>query len=248
MKNAIRLALGRLFSGLLRAQSRPYPFPAGTALVVAPHADDETLGCGGLIAAKVRRSDPVRVVFVSDSAGDLAAGDGRGSPGVAARRQEEALAALRELGLPETCVHFCNAPDSRLNRLDAAEAERLQGQLGALLRSLRPAEIFVPYLGGGSTEHDATVWLVRDAVAASGQRPVLWEYPVWAWWNPLRLRRQLARADENFHLELGPLQTVKRAALARHESQLQPASAPALPAALAEACTGPVEFFFHRPH
>jgi LmbE family N-acetylglucosaminyl deacetylase len=247
MKDAVRLALARFLAVLLRAQSRPYPFPSGTALVVAPHADDETLGCGGLIAAKVQRGDPVHVAFVSDSA---AADPGDGPPAasaIAIRRRAEALAALQELGLAGSGASFLEAPDGRLDRLTFAEAERLHGQLVGLMRLLRPSEVFVPYLGGGSTEHDAAVWLVRDAIAATGQQPIIWEYPVWAWWNPFRLRRQLAHAGENFRLELGPLRAVKRAALDRHESQTQLAAAPALPAVLAEACTGPAEFFFHRP-
>ena len=35
-------------------------------LVVAPHQDDETLGCGGLIARKRYEGLPVHVVFITD--------------------------------------------------------------------------------------------------------------------------------------------------------------------------------------
>jgi LmbE family N-acetylglucosaminyl deacetylase len=248
MKNALRLALARLLAVGLRARSRAYPFPPGRALVVAPHADDETLGCGGLIAEKTRRGDPVHVAVISDSAARHPAYGNATATEVAHRRQAETLAAMRELGLPGECGSFFGAPDGQLNRLGLAEARNLQFQLVSLLRSFSPAEVFVPFLGGGSTEHDATVWLVRDALAvAAGPRPVVWEYPVWAWWNPLRLRRQLAHGDENFHFDLGPRQAVKRTALARHASQMKPADAPPLPAVLAAACTGPAEFYFNRP-
>ena len=38
----------------------------GPTLVVAPHQDDESLGCGGAIALLAQAGVPVRVLFVSD--------------------------------------------------------------------------------------------------------------------------------------------------------------------------------------
>jgi LmbE family N-acetylglucosaminyl deacetylase len=246
MKDALRLTLARFLAVLLRVQSRPYPFPRGTALVVAPHADDETLGCGGLIAAKAQRGDRIEVVYLTDSAASDPGSRGVFPAVMARTRRAEALAALRILGVREDRVHFIDAPDGRLDRLGPEENARVRDRLATVLDSLQPAEVFLPYCGGGSTEHDAAFWLVHAVIAAAGRKPIVWEYPVWAWWNALRLRRQLAHAGENFHLELAAWTDVKRAALACHASQLQPATAPALPASLARACTGPVEFYFHR--
>jgi len=248
MKNLLRLSLGRVVARLLRLCSRPFPLTNGTALVLAPHADDETLGCGGLIATKSRRGEPVHVVFVSDSAGSP---ESRPPADQAARRRMEALAALAVLGVPAPRAHFLGAPDGRLNRLPADESARVTTALSMLLTQLCPTEIFVPYLGGGSSEHDAAVCLARAALAAADRRPVVWEYPVWAWWSPRRLTGQLFRAAENFSLPLGAARATKRAALACHASQLAPsplAGEPALPPVLATLCTGPVEFYFKRPH
>ncbi|MFQ3611471.1 MAG: PIG-L family deacetylase, partial [Fimbriimonadales bacterium] len=48
------------------------PMPTPTAnqrlLIIAPHPDDEVLGCGGLIAEAVRQGSAVRVVAIT--AGD----------------------------------------------------------------------------------------------------------------------------------------------------------------------------------
>ncbi|SDS64097.1 PIG-L family deacetylase [Opitutus sp. GAS368] len=239
MKNVLRRVLGVGLAWLLRLRSQPYPFPPGVALVLAPHADDETLGCGGLLALKQARGDAVRVVFVTDSAGSPAV------PGLSARRRDEALAALATLGLAHDCAHFLGAPDGRLNSLAPAEGARLTAALAALLAKLQPAEVFVPYLGGGSSEHDATVQLARVALASAGMSPRVWEYPVWAWWNPARLAGQLAQPAQNFHLKLGAVRARKRAALTCHASQCA-GRPPALPSVLAALCTGPVEFYFHR--
>jgi LmbE family N-acetylglucosaminyl deacetylase len=246
VKNLLRHFLGTLVALALRVRSQPLPAAAGPTLVVAPHADDETLGCGGLLAARAQPPGAVQVVFVTDSAGSPEA---RPAAGQAARRGQEALAALQVLGVPATAAHFLNAPDGRLNRLTPEETRQILASLERLLRTLQPADIFVPYRGGGSSEHDATTGLLRQALAATGLQARVWEYPVWAWWDARRLAGQWRRPRENFRLPLGELRDRKRRALACHASQCAPASPqadPDLPPVLAALCTGPVEFYFLR--
>ncbi|MDT8264721.1 PIG-L family deacetylase, partial [Roseomonas sp. DSM 102946] len=77
---------------------------AGPVLLLSPHPDDESLGCGGLLAQLAARGREVRVVLVSDGA---ASHDSRLYPPrrLAALRQEEMAAALAALGLgPERLV------------------------------------------------------------------------------------------------------------------------------------------------
>ena len=240
MKNLLRTIMGRHVAWRLRRRSRPYVFSSGPILVVAPHADDETLGCGGLIALKRARGETVDVVFVSDSAGAPPV------PGLGARRRVEALAALAALGVTGEQIHFLDAPDGQLNRLPVAESSRVVEALRSLIGQTQATEIFVPFLGGGSSEHDATVALVRTANFNHGQ---LWEYPVWAWWDPRRLTGQLDHPEQNYHLPLAGARQRKLVALACHASQVEPQTRggkPALPPVLARLCTGPVEFFFQR--
>ncbi|WP_287171998.1 PIG-L family deacetylase [Mesorhizobium sp.] len=51
---------------------RPKPFEVGDwstpAVIVAPHPDDEMLGCGGVAAKKIASGAKVRLVFVTDGA------------------------------------------------------------------------------------------------------------------------------------------------------------------------------------
>jgi len=250
VKDALRLALARLVAIWLAAGSRPFPFQPGPALIMAPHADDETLGCGGVIAAKTDRGDPVTVVFLTDSAGSHP-GHPALTPGVlAATRRQEARAALGELGVDAAQIHFLDAPDGRLDRLDPAESAALKHQLAAVLAKVRPAEIFLPYLGGGSSEHDAAHRACRAAVQASGLEPLIWEYPIWAWWNALRLRGRLFHPAGTFRLQLGANCGRKRRALACHRTQVMPATPwlqPVLPPVLGRLCTGAREFFFIAP-
>lgn len=246
MKNLARQLLGHLVACGLRRRSRPFVLAGSPSLVLAPHADDETLGCGGLLALRSARGAPSEVVFISDSAGSPEANP---PAGLSARRRAEALAALQVLGVGVTRVHFLDAPDGRLDRLPPAEAGRVHAALVALLQQIQPADVFMPYLGGGSSEHDGVARLVRTAVAAGKGPCQVWEYPVWAWWDARRLLPQLRRPEQNHCLALGAARAGKLAALACHASQVQPDPATGaipLPPVLAALCTGPAEFYFNR--
>jgi len=240
MKEWLRLQLGRTIRRLLVANSRLFPQDDMPVVVLAPHADDETLGCGALLASRAARGAPAHVVFISDSASPQWAPEA--SPAArAARRRAEALAAVAALGMSPTQLDFLDAPDGTLDRLDLDVRTRTLTDLAAILRRQKPARVLVPFLGGGSTEHDAVFWIAREACVIAALAPEIWEYPVWAWWNPLRLRGQLLRARENHRLDTAPWRDAKRCALQAHASQ-----AATLPAALVAAALAEHEFYFHR--
>ncbi|MEZ5979856.1 MAG: PIG-L family deacetylase [Planctomycetota bacterium] len=104
----------------------PLADPAGLprrVLVVAPHADDEVLGCGGMLAFHAGRGDAVRVLVLTDgAAGDE---DGR-SVDIRDERRRESVAAGEILGV--TDHRFCGFPDGDLG--GATElAERLAAEI-----------------------------------------------------------------------------------------------------------------------
>lgn len=248
MKNFIRWLCAAVVARLLAGQSRPYPFPAGPALVIAPHADDETLGCGGLIAAKSRRGQVAQVLFVTDSAASHEGHPTLTKSSLAATRRTEALAALALLGVPATHVSFLDLPDGTLNQLSASAQTELRERIVEHIKRTKAVEVFAPYRDGGSSEHTAVQAVAMNACRECGLS-ILLEYPVWAWWNPFRLRSRWTTASDNYRLELGELRTLKRQALACHRTQMEPqapATVPALPPILARLCCGPTEFFFAR--
>lgn len=240
LKNIVRLLLARGWARAMRCRAKPHPQAAGMVLVVSPHADDETLGCGGLIAARAERGRPTHVVFLTDSAGTSP--DAAEREKQARRRREEAGEALRILGLRREDASFLEAPDGRLDRLDKETDRGVRAGLGALVQRLGPEAIYLPFLGSHSTEHDAAHRMCAEVLAQSGWRGRLWEYPVWAWWNPPRfINRSRGKPDPTF-LSLGAKLETKRNALRAHHSQMEKGSK--LPKILGRICLGRWEFYF----
>lgn len=206
----------RLGSGRagIRVDARP-------ALIVAPHQDDESFGCGGLIAMKRELGAPVWVVFLTD--GGLSYGADRLPPGVqVARRRREALEALDVLGVPRASVRFLDRADGTLAELRGAGRATLLDELGSILAAAAPAEVYVTYRRDGHPDHEAASVLVREAIGRSGLRPEVREYPVWSRYDP----RVLDFASPDFaSLRRLPIATVlerKRRAIACHRSQFEP--------------------------
>ena len=240
----------RAFAAALRSHSHPYEYAPGPIFVVAPHPDDETLGCGGAIALHAQRGQGVRVVFLTDGESSHTGHPTLLREELAARRRAEALAALGALGVaePVRAAVFLGAPDGQLARLGLDARHALVDALAGHIGAMKPEAVFAPYSLGGSTEHSAACELAIAACALTGGA-VLLEYPVWAWWNAFRLRPRLRRNADNLRLALGPHREAKLRALACHRTQTEPTppwSEPVLPRAIARACCGSNEFFFRR--
>jgi N-acetylglucosamine malate deacetylase 1 len=133
------------------------------AIVFAPHQDDETLGCGGLIALKRSLGIAVRVIFLTD--GDL---NGKAS-GVVQIRRQEALSALAQLGVAATEVDFWDYPDGGLGDLSSAQQVNLQQQIIAELLHRPGAEIYLPHAIDQHRDHEATYHLVTAAITQTGE-------------------------------------------------------------------------------
>src|SRR5438132_3020204 len=97
-------------------------------LVLAPHPDDEVIGCGGLLALHVRDGRQARVVVVTDGS---EAGD-------ATVREHESQLALTLLGSPPT--EFLRFGDRHLSE----QTEALKKRLREILIDFKPDLIVVP--------------------------------------------------------------------------------------------------------
>ncbi len=150
---------------------------AGRLLVLAPHPDDETLGCGATVIRTLLRDGDVLVATATDGRSSLAEVD----PEVmAATRRSELAAATEVLGLSPEQVRILGFPDGELSRHE----DSLAASLAALVRSWQPARVLVSAACDPHPDHAALGRAARRAMA--GQQGALFEYMVWGWVNPTR--------------------------------------------------------------
>ncbi|MGN6634119.1 MAG: PIG-L family deacetylase [Oryzihumus sp.] len=208
----------------------------GHVVVVAAHPDDESLGCGGLIAEAARRGLAVDVVVAT-----LGEASHPGSPTVTPKRLAqwragEVVVAVRQLA-PQARVHLLRLPDGQLSDHVATVRD-------AVVSHATPGcWVLAPWVGDGHPDHSAAAAGASEAASAVGATSL--EYPVWAWhWatpaDPRVPWGQLVRLPLD-----AAVRDRKRKALAAHRSQTQPLSD--LPGDEALLAPGFIAHF-DRPH
>lgn len=152
----------------------------GDILIVAPHPDDETLGCGGLIAAAARSGIAVFIDILTDG--------GRSHPGsraypplrLAALRESEAREAAATLGVGATALRFHGQPDGYLSG-SGAEANAVVDRLVDRIDGADIRAIFATCVADPHPDHIQAFHLARRAAQAAKRRPMLYAYPIWMW-------------------------------------------------------------------
>jgi N-acetylglucosamine malate deacetylase 1 len=140
-------------------------------LVVAPHPDDEAIGCGGAVCLHADRGDRVMAVFLTS--GELGL---KHLPQHEAQRvrEAEAEAAAGVLGLAG--VSFLRCPDWFVGENVAAAAAGLR----PVMERERPQVIYLPHPGDAHPDHRAALPVVQAALpGGSGGGPELRAYEVW---------------------------------------------------------------------
>ena len=148
-------------------------------LVLAPHPDDETFGCGGTLAHLASRGAHVDVAFMTRGEMGFET-QGQANPSsqqnLGEQRIREARVACGLLGVSEPL--FLDGQDSRL----AQQPELIQ-QIINLLHKGKYQRIFCPWPGDSHIDHVATYQLMRQAVVSSQWVGDVWLYEIW---SPLR--------------------------------------------------------------
>jgi LmbE family N-acetylglucosaminyl deacetylase len=140
-------------------------------LVVAPHPDDEAIGCGGTVLRHVASGDTVHAVFLSSGELGLPHLDVEEARGV---REGEARAAAAVLGLED--VRFLRGPDWTLGD----DVEAAAASVAEVFAELRPDLVYVPHAAEWHPDHKAAHAIVHAAADRDGvDRSALLTYEVW---------------------------------------------------------------------
>lgn len=250
MAPCLRHFLLRSLRLVLKFRAAPLSLPPGPLLVIAPHPDDETLGCGGLILQQRHAGRPVTCLFLTDGSASHKNHPLLSPAALAVQRAEEARAAAALLGIADQNLVFLGLPDGQLPRLPEALHETAVASLAGHLERLRPATVLVAHRHDGSSEHEAAFALIRSAIARVDPQPRVLDYLVWSAFHPrlfLQVVRTQGRVQRAAFPGLGP---AKLRALAAHRSQFEPVPPWPLPvqsADFANAFSPEDEFFIELP-
>ena len=188
----------------------------GATLCVAPHPDDEALGCGGTLALLAQSGARVGIAWVSD--GGLSHPNSPSHPRakLAALRETEALKASAKLGATQT--FFQRLPDGALPFPGAAGFDRAVASARAILAEFAPQTLLLPWRRDPHCDHRAS-WLIW-ANAAHELKLQRLEYLVWAFERAAQ--NEWPRTDEAraFRVDIGGVAACKRAAIEAHQSQI----------------------------
>lgn len=203
---------------------RPSEYAAtlGATVVIAPHPDDESLGCGGLLALLAQARQPVWCVLVSDGTMSHPNSVKFAAPARQALREQELRMALQELGCPPDALLPLNLPDGSVPTPDTPAGASAVTQLAAFFQRTQPRTVLCPWRRDPHPDHRATSLLIRTALARMPAPPRLLEYVVWTWQRASA--EDIPQPDEvvGWRLNVHPVLAQKRRAIAAHRSQLSP--------------------------
>ena len=124
-------------------------------IVIAPHPDDESLACGGLIADACEQGLRTKVVLVSDGVGSHPNSKAYPPERLRSLREEEARQAAAELGLGPKEILFLGLPD-RFVPHEGKEAERAIATIADCVREIEAGSLFVSWRHDPHCDHEAS--------------------------------------------------------------------------------------------
>ncbi|MEN5380133.1 PIG-L deacetylase family protein [Sphingobacterium kitahiroshimense] len=189
----------------------------GTTLIVAPHADDESLGCGGVISLLRKYGQTVYIVLLSD--GTLSHPNSKEYPADKLRdlREKELVNAAGILGVSAENIFFCRYTDRNVPSRNEEEFEKAVENISTMLDMLQPQTIFVPWRRDPHPDHKAAFQILS---AATTPGITIYEYPIWL--QELGKAADRPTSDESmaFCLDITTVLAKKQEAIAQHRSQI----------------------------
>lgn len=195
------------------------PWAEARWMVIVPHADDETLGAGSLIATAAAKSCLACVVYLTDGGGSHSHKDAASRHRlvkVRRREAEQALTILCDGQSPPTV--FLDWPDANPHEPDSAHARSAVTRLSELCRTHSATAIAVTALHEPHCDHAAAARLARSVSQSATPAVPVFEYLVWADSPPPGSTEAVVTSPMS--------QTVRQQALDAHVSQLTDAMGP----------------------
>ncbi|MFX0546229.1 PIG-L deacetylase family protein [Roseovarius sp. S1116L3] len=183
-------------------------------VVLAPHPDDESLGCGALLARAFAGGGAHVICLTDGSASHI--GSTQWTPQRLARqRRAELTEAVGHLGGSARDLTWLGMADSRLYQADATSVAI---ELEEIIARCGVRHVFAPAAEDHHEDHQATA-RIAAALRARRRDWSFFSYPVWCRWDEPDFEQKITRHTPAF-LNPRSLRATKRAAIHAHKSQL----------------------------
>jgi LmbE family N-acetylglucosaminyl deacetylase len=144
---------------MFQNESEWYPFSAidlssKDALIIAPHPDDESMGCGGSISRHIKAGSRVKVIFLTN--GDKGDFKGRFGKDYVKIRQQSAQRAMDIFGVKD--FEFWGYGDRELQSV----FQELRGRLLHTIETFSPFIIYAPSSLEAHPDHKVAFEIVWD--------------------------------------------------------------------------------------
>lgn len=164
-------------------------------LVVAPHADDESIGCGGLISLYGKQCDLLLLT------------DGRKGHTTDKYKNENELVSIRKLEFKRVAEI---ADVNKIHFLDIEDGTVKQSKKKVCAFDIKSYDyIFVPNRYESHTDHKAVFSIIRTMKRKQHSKAVIFEYEVW---TPLR--------HPTWFLDISSVVEKKKQMITQYTSQL----------------------------
>lgn len=127
-------------------------------LIVAPHHDDEIIGCGGTILHEIKNGSEIFIVVLTS--GSLYRGVE--TPKIGEKRSEEAIQALNYIGIPLENIFFL-----KLHERDNFVGYKNVALLARLINELKITDLFFPHNDEQDMDHKRACQLAEEALFLS---------------------------------------------------------------------------------
>ena len=196
-----------------------------TVMVFTPHPDDDTFGCGGIMAILAKNKNKVIVViYTNDNKGSYDPEMTRER--LAAIRKAEEEAACDVLGIPKQNLIWLGYEDGDL---EYAEPRRLRGEACRLIKLHRPDAVFSidpgsVHMRWHKTDHRMAAFITKDAFLAAEWHLYYPEHALVEGLKPYRVpvAYYYYSTEPNYTVDITRVMEIKIRASAKHVSQFPP--------------------------
>ncbi|MFH1855157.1 MAG: PIG-L family deacetylase [bacterium] len=178
--------------------------PSGKVLVLAPHPDDEIIGCGGALLKHAKGDDKIKIVYFTD--GRLGFPDKfkpteKDKVELAAEREQEAKNLSEELKCEQVFLRY---EDSKLTL-----SKNLFGFLRQLISEFESDIIYTPSILEPILDHNITSAVLANALQKIEKNFQIFQYELW---SPI---------FANFYLDIDDVIDQKQKLIEYYKSQLK---------------------------